>query len=387
MKIIDKEYFYVTLTQDDKVLPYYLSLKNNIDDTEFYISDESDNLKTIPNKGVSVSLFPTYLYPTFFNEDTVKVIKLPQSKITGYAIVIKEFCDVNEFLRNHYKKKFKDNILRLVNRFENCFTPTYKMFYGDICEENYTFLMNTLKKMLTKRFSQKTEEAHTLLNWDFYMKSSFSSINSKKASLYVIYINETPVQITLNNHYKNTLFVSIPSYDINLSKFALGNIAIYKLLEWALKNNHNLLDMAYGDLEYKRRWSNYTYNLEHHIVYKKGNPFVALRANLEALIIKVKNSLKSINIDTYIKGLKRNFKTKPIHNSLSNIKSSIILELPDNLIPINLESEESSLIIKNVYDFLYANKEHIKDINLFKNKSGDEFFIIGKNTKQKVNFA
>tara|TARA_R110002167_G_scaffold303072_1_gene507379 strand:+ start:547 stop:1719 length:1173 start_codon:yes stop_codon:yes gene_type:complete len=388
MKLIEKEFFYVSFTQDNFCLPYYSTLRNNINDTLFYVSKQKDSLENLPDKGTSISLFPSYLHPTFFNENLINIIKIPQKKINGYAIKINESRDVKTFIHNQYKKKFKDNILNSLSKLENCFTPVYKLYFGEIPLKEYDFLMRTLKGMLTARFNQRGDSAHTLQNWDYYKNTSFESINSKNASLFVIYANGEPVQISLNHHYKDVMFISIPSYDINFSKFSLGNISIYKLLEWCIKNEYTLLDLAYGDLEYKRRWCNYIYAFEHHILYPKNTLFVAIIANIEASIIRLKNTLKSKNMDVFITKLKAMAKGKPSFNEAPKFELSQIPEIqPNGLMPIDLKKENRSWLKKAVNDFLYLNKEHINDIEIYKLLNRENLYIIkGKHIINKVDF-
>lgn len=386
MKIIKKEKFYIPFSQEGLILPYYSKLENKTSKTLFTSLNNCET-KYYSNNSVSISLFPSYLTPSFNHEGSINIITIPQKKIIGYAITIKEACDVKTFLQNEFKKKFKNNILRFVNRFENCFTPSYKMFFGEISDTDYYFLMGKLKDMLSTRFTQKNDSANTLQYWDYYKNASLELINSKKASLFVIYVNGEPVQITLNHHYNDILFVSIPSYDINYSKFALGNIAIYKLLEWALENDYKMLDMAYGDLEYKRRWSNYTYQLEHHILYKKGNIFKAALAQIEACIIKTKNKLKDKNLDTYIKQNRTKNNKKEVSFPLLKFDISEVIEVTtSDLISVDLITESNPSIKKILYDFLYVNKEHINNVEIYKSKTLNDFFIIGKHIKKKVSF-
>src|SRR5690606_9401311 len=122
---------------------------------------------------------------------------------------------------------------------------------------------------LTKRFEQRNDTNHILINWERYKNILFPLINEKKASIFVIYNNESPIQISINFHYGKTFFAHIPAYDVDYAPYGLGNTAVYKQLEWCIENNYEYLDMGNGYLEYKKRWCNYQYDLETHIFYKK----------------------------------------------------------------------------------------------------------------------
>src|SRR5690606_10337175 len=111
----------------------------------------------------------------------------------------------------------------------------------------------------------------------------------------------------------NILFVSVPSYDINYAKFALGNVSLYKLLEWSVNNNYEVMDMAQGYLEYKRRWSNLIYEFDHHIIYSKKSTLNRISAQFEIQKLHFKNFLKSKDIDVLIEKLKKGLRKNSAH--------------------------------------------------------------------------
>src|SRR5690606_41905928 len=59
---------------------------------------------------------------------------------------------------------------------------------------------------------------------------------SKRASFFVIYDGDHPIEISLNYHLNDVLFSSISSFDIDYAKFGLGHIEIHKQLEWCLEH-------------------------------------------------------------------------------------------------------------------------------------------------------
>lgn len=392
MSFINKQDFYNTLTEKNTVLDCYSKLLNNYkDDNKNEIIFESNSEIIESTKATSIRLFPSYLTPLYKNINKLVVKKCPQKKINGYAVVINESKNIEELLKNEYSKSFRSNIKRLTKRLETCFNINYKIIYGNILKSEYDFLMHTLKQMLVARFNQRNETNDILENWDFYLETTFNLINSKKASIFIIYNEDKPIHICVNHHFENLFFVSIPSYDVDYSKFALGNISIYKLLEWALNNNYNLLDMAYGDLEYKRRWSNLIYSFNHHIIYSKGHTISAIKANIELFLIASKNVLKKYNIDVFakkIKNLKRT-KKKTSYNSNYNIEPiSKFDETNCTLINIDNEKQQKPVLRKLIFDALYIHKEHFNTINVYKSntKDKDEFYLIGKNVKLQITF-
>jgi len=386
MTLVIKKDFYNTLTKHHEVLKHYKNLDFKPNNTLVYSTMENDTHDS--NTPISVKLFPTYLTPSFLTHSSYKFKVIPQKKINGYAIVLNKSQKVIEFLNSQYSKSFRANIKRLTNRFETCFTATYKMYYGHISEEDYQYYMSALHVMLVNRFNQRNDKNDILTHWDFYLKTTHQLINDKNASLFVIYANNVPVHICINHHYNNIFFVSIPSYNINYAKFALGNISIFKLLEWSINNGYDMLDMAYGDLEYKRRWCTLIYHFDHHIIYNKESFKSQLLAFLEIGIIKTKNFLKKYNIDTLVKKIK----TFNLKNRTTDLEPTFnVIENPTinyaQLIEIDYNNSNDGFLKKHVFDFLYKHKEHIDSVKVYKSTLNDHITIVGKSNSELISMS
>ena len=335
---------------------------------------------------ISSNLFPDYLKPVF-DETIWKVVTLPQKKIEGFSIVIKETTDIDTFMKTEFGKSFRQNIMRFLNRFEGCFNATYKMFHGEISKEDYDMYMSKLHRMLTVRFDQRNDDNKILNNWKYYLDTTFKMINSGKASLFIIYHNNNPVQISLNHHYNNILFVSVPSFDLDYFRFSLGNISIYKLLEWALNNNYRLVDMAYGKLEYKRRWSNYNYGFSHHIVASKNTIKSRLGLAMEIKKIQFKNYLKTKNIDVLKETLKQKLRGKGRAKSIEvhEIEVEHINDLnTSSLKKINIENSEYDYIRKAIFDYLYEEKVNVNSTPVFEILPQKKYVIGDSNNQQRL---
>jgi hypothetical protein len=378
---IKKEDFYIDITEKNQVPYGYKNLRFCHDNVEIYNNSIPFHIKNV----VSRRLFPLYLKPSFLTNGNLLIKKVPENKIYGYAIVLKENQDIETFLKNEYRKSFRLNIKRFVNRFESCFNTSYKMFYGDISKEDYSSLMNNLNKMLINRFNQRNDENKVLKNWKHYESTTYNLIKNKKASIFVIYNNAVPVHICINHHYDKILFISIPSFDIDYSKFALGNISIYKLLEWSINNQYKMLDMAYGDLEYKRRWSTLIYPFEHHVFYNNKLIQKCL-AQFEITVIRFKNYLKSKNVDEKARQLKsKHFKTKNNFKEVTyNSEPFILSNIHYKKIDFQLENNELGFLKKAVFEFLYKHKTHIDQIEVFEINDSSSFIITNKKNTEKI---
>lgn len=375
--------FHETISTKNQVLACYKKLSFAHNNVNIYTSQ---TIKTNSlSKALNISLFPSYIQPEFFNTQTLEVVKIPQEKITGYAVLINKHENLEALLKTEYKKSFRANILRFVNRFEDCFDANYKLFFGDISKEDYSFLMHSLHTMLTTRFDQRNDSNKVLNNWEFYLNTTYKLILEKKASLFVIYQDTTPVHICVNHHFNNILFVSIPSYDINYAKFALGNVSLYKLLEWSVNNKYEIMDMAQGYLEYKRRWSNLIYSFEHHIIFEKNSFKNKLDATIEIKKLNLKNFLKSKNIDELIETFKKRlYNKKTIIKELTYQLEDSNEQKPNGLEAILKETSTYNAIQKPINDFLYTNKEHINNLKVFKTVIKNQYLLCGTSINQKL---
>ena len=377
------ENFYETITTKNKVIAYYNKLYFSHDNTNIYTA--SENTITNTNTVLNVSLFPSYLQPEFNIGNTMGIVKIPQKKITGYAVLINGHTTLESLLKTAFKKSFRANILRFVNRFEACFNAKYRLFFGDISKEEYTFLMATLHNMLTNRFEQRKDANKVLNNWDAYLSTTFDLIKEKKASLFVIYNDVTPVHICINHHFNTILFVSVPSYDIDYAKFALGNVSLYKLLEWSVNNHYEVMDMAQGYLEYKRRWSTLIYEFDHHIIYKKKSTIGHISALTEVYKLHFKNFLKSKNVDTLVEKLKKGLKKhnayqKPLHYQLEVVDASDTTGLKE----INAHCPMYQTLRIAINDFLFIHKERNTALKIMEITKDKEYLLQGERISQKV---
>ena len=204
---------------------------------------------------------------------------------------------IDQFLEKQFKSKKRSIIRRYINRLEKCLTIRYKIYWGDIEELTYELLMATLQKMISKRFDEKGEHHQEMKRWDELKQRTFSQIKKKQASLFVIYDDGLPIEISLNYHLGEVLFSSISSYDMDYSKFGLGHVEIYKQLEWCLQNGYHTFEMGVGGMDYKARWSNYIYQFEHVVLHQDTTLTSRLFGNYEYHRIRLKEYLKSKKIN------------------------------------------------------------------------------------------
>lgn len=337
------------------------------------------------NKFYFLKFVPDYMVPKLTYPDLYTIRKV--SHVKGYSAYLADFSDVDSYLKSQFRSNSK-TIKRYVNRLETCFDIRYKLYFGTIERLEYEFIMYSLENMKEKRFAQRDDFDESLPHWEYTYRITFDLINNKRASLFVIYDEEKPIEISINYHFNGILYSSISSYDIDYSKFGLGHVEIYKQIEWCVANNYKIFEMGRGDLDYKRRWSNLIYNFEYHLVFRKEHIWAQIYTRILENLIKLKNFLISKHIHTYPIRAKK-FLSSKNHNK--NVKSISYKVLPfddkislQGLIPIDFSSAPYFFLKRYIVDFLYASSEHITNIEVFEVKSGTTFIVKGSYRKVKI---
>lgn len=355
-----------------------------------FVCPNAESEKSEENSMYSIRLIPDYLTLSLKNPKRFHIKKIKHFN-WGYAIDLENVSGSEQYVKTQFGSNAK-TIRRYVTRLESCFNITYTMFYGEMDQGVYKTIMNALKNMLIRRFNQRGDEHKELKRWDYLQELNYNRIINKKASLFVIFDNGKPIEISLNYHFDKILFSAISSYDIDYSKFGLGHIEIYKQIEWCLMNDIKVFEMGVGEMDYKRRWSNLIYNFEHHIIYPKKGILLVSAAKLEILKVVLKEYLKSKDINTYIYKLKSLIFKSNDGNQVGKMIDSpaytteILTDYESSEIAqkVDLNAPSLSFLKKTVYDYLYTNIEHVSNVEVFEIKPQKEFVIKGTKSIQKI---
>ena len=379
--------FYDLYTDHGHVPDLYSRLLFKQGNTTLYEQDRETEFQLDLTTAYSISLFPSTTIPEV-SFDTTAVItkKIEQRNIKGFAIEIPENTDFKTFLLGNFSKSFRSKIKRSVNRFEGCFEVNYLMFYGKISKQEYEYHMLSLKKMLEDRFEEKGEENRVLNEWATYYNTTYDLINAKKCSLWVIQANSKNVQVCINRHHNSILNISVPSYDIAYSRFGLGNISIYKLLEWSIERNYSFIDMEYGAYEYKRRWSTKIYDFYHYVYYPSKWSTGNLLGRIEVLRLTGINFLKSLKVDKYIESIKKVPKVNRKKPYTALFKDEIIESIDDNMLcERDFQQLEGSLIKRMIIDVVFQRKLILSEVKVYTDtKDQNILYLINKTSIIKI---
>ena len=146
-------------------------------------------------------------------------------------------------------------------------------------------------------------------------------------------------------------------------------------------------------MEYKRKWSNYIYNFEHHVVFLNNSFKLKYFGKVEFIKVKIKEYLKSKKMDVLIRSIKErlsgvnkiNPSNKDLEYEITNVAFHDINN--DDWITADWHNEEYAFLRKHIYNFLYINIQNINDIDVLKDCQGANSYLIkGGGKLQKVIF-
>lgn len=328
--------------------------------------------------------FPPYLRISFKGTDTHRHLKY--ASLGGFAIKLEPYPNLDTFLSRHLRKKVKGHLMRSLKRLEFSYEIRYRHLYGDADSEECRHYLALLKGMIANRFAERNQENHALNTWDQLENTVPVLVAAKKASIFVISNGSQALSISVSYHIGRMLFNYASSYDIDFGKFSLGNIMIYKNLEWCFNNNYRFLDLGWGELEYKSRWCNYHYDLEHHLLCPNNAIVTPLVASFEGNKTRIRSALMKSPMIRTIKdligsgtNLKQNDKS-----TLYRLAQLDASDIPSDLKEVDIGDEEYSNFRSLRNDFIYSTQELHKDVGLFYNKDANDYFIRGRGHINKI---
>ena len=370
--------------QKRTIHPFYQTIHNKITNQKFTNSD-FEGAAIIKNKIHEIKFIPEF-FQLEYPELTAPYKVIEFKRVENFSINIDRYKTVEEFLKSQMGPKSRSQLRRRIHRLENCFKVSYKFFYGEISKDEYNLLFKTMEKFIEQRFKQRQDLFSLNNHFDDIKQHAYEMILEKKASLFVIYANSKPIDVCLSYHFQNIMHHLIRSYDIDYSKFWIGQIDIYKQVEWCIANNFTIFDLMWGELVYKKRWCNSTLLYRHHFIYKSTNPTKRIFVLMLISLYKLHDWLKEKKPYKWAKTLKEStFNDMLNEKTLLNIKTENIQNQPPikNLIKIDIETEEFSFLRKPTFDFQYLNFDTTENTTVFQLKNKENSFII-KGSKQQT---
>lgn len=336
----------------------------------------------------------TYIPSYYIKAEVNSLLKgISFNRFQGFCIDMQGYENTENYIATQFGTKSRSKVRSYVRRLETCFNIRYEMYHGNnITKPQYDSLLEILEEMIVARFNQRNETHQAMSDWGYYKNQSYDLILKKKASLFVIYDGNKPIDICLNYHTKNVFVNYIRAYDIDYSKFRLGYIDIYKQLDWCIENNYRIFDLGPGILTYKKQWCNVTYDFQNLILFNKKSIGNRLFGNLMVRFYKLKIYLDKKNIikdranKTVNSSDNNNEETengKPNISFGSEPLTAVVI--PKDATEINIESNNYKHLRNSIYDYLYLNFELKDSVVIYKLNDAEENYIL-KGKKNLVKF-
>lgn len=277
------------------VSPYYtVPLYNKITGTNYDLPI-SRSLSIDQSKFLIEKDIPDYLVAKGVNSlKGFNVKRIRQYK--GFACNLMGCTDVADYLKQNLGKSTIKNIKARKRQLENRFNTTYRFFIGEIDQDHYDFLFDKFYQMLKARFEEKKTFNRYLLEWKYYHHLIYPMILNREALLFVIYVNNEPISISLEFCLGDICFGYIHGYDPDYHRYQLGDIRMVKLIEWMLDHNFNWFDTLMGETTFKAKWSNHIYNYHYDVFYKKNSVSARVKLNYLKFKLRLKQWLREKGI-------------------------------------------------------------------------------------------
>lgn len=258
------------------------------------------------------SILIHYCIPSYFKNHGINYPKEYSFKSDffrlGFGIDLSNHTSAVDYLKSQLSSKTFKNLRQDKNRLAKKFKIILKVFYGEISEQEYNNIIKTLKQFIEERFRRNVMSHSAYSRWEKYEESVIHMVRQKECSIFVLYNNEMPIAITINYHLEPVLITSISSFDQRFHHFSLGKLMFWELIDWCTINNYHLIDLTWGEFDYKIKFSNAVYRYRTDIIYRNGSIYKRIMAYIIMKLLKIKYQI-------YI--LKK-FKTLDIEKKFSN---------------------------------------------------------------------
>lgn len=297
--------------------------------------------------------------------------------LVSYCIDLSQYSDMDAYLRERLSAKSRSSINRYKKKLEECFQVTYQVYTGSIDPELYDLLFAQLRLFMERRFEQKKESNYELPYLDQIKKDVWSLLKEKKANLFVILCDGSPISIRINMIHGDMAFYILSAYNTDFEIFRPGKIDMLSNISWFKNNGFRLYDLLKGYGYIKERWANKKYLNYGLVVYKSPHMIQKFHLLLYIWIVNAKKQGvvlgKYLQLDKFLKTL--NYKRTGWSEEEESSNGKIIgpsmlkdqyqvdwMRINDSQVPRNL--------LKEVY--LLASKKRIRVASLHLGLSSDK---------------
>lgn len=225
--------------------------------------------KTHPNNSITViNCVPTHVKNLSIHSSFGYFTK---SYRKGYLMNLTHYSSSWDYLKSQLSHKTFRNYRQDIQRLKKNCDISFEILYGNKVDYNhFQMVFRKFEKLIKDRFTFIHKNHSGILRWSEYKENVFHMIKNNNASLMFLHHNSMPIAISLNYHYNDILDAAITSFDMGYKKYGIGKQMFYYQLEWAFKNNYRIIDLRWGDYEYKIKFANEVITYKTHVIYNKG---------------------------------------------------------------------------------------------------------------------
>ncbi|MBS9463881.1 GNAT family N-acetyltransferase [Flagellimonas sp. 389] len=291
--LVHKVQFVFDLFLEKKTTSLYNPrLKNHL--TQKSVLTENSFLNIINSKVIIVKDIPDYIEVIGQESHSYKCKKVPQYK--GFLINLLRYQDIKDYLIDNLNKRNRKNLFSKRNKLHGEYQIRYECYHKKIDKFDYDLIFDRFYILLEQRFREKKVYNRYLMDWQKLHEETYQKILNGDASLYVIFNEKEPISITLNFHLGDIVFSHIHTYDIEYSKYNLGDINMFANIEWCLDNKISIFDLSMGKTYNKQKWCNYEYRFMYHVYYNSDSLFGRLSSSMVMLKLKLIQYLRNKGI-------------------------------------------------------------------------------------------
>jgi CelD/BcsL family acetyltransferase involved in cellulose biosynthesis len=269
-------------------------IRNKLTGREFSIP-HNPSLSVTTNGHYTIRDLPDYLNIQLQQaQNEYNLIKIPQYK--GYLVNLIGYRNIEEYLSKTFSRNPRKTLRSKIRNLEAKHEIRYEVYFGEIDKDHYEYLVDVCYELMKTRFKEKKIHNRYLLDWKYYVNLFYPKILKKEASLFVIYDNELPITLTLNFLKADVVFSFIQIYDTRYFRFSMGDIAVYKNLDWCFQNNFRVFDFSKGATHNKLRWSNHHYRFNYLLFYSDKSLKARFLASKTNFLLRLKQFLRDKGI-------------------------------------------------------------------------------------------
>nr|WP_298998255.1 GNAT family N-acetyltransferase [uncultured Allomuricauda sp.] len=338
------------------------------------------------NNGLSRKVFLIYdvLPGTSYIQNGTKTGVRKSRQIKGYLTDFEGFSSYEDYYKSQFSSKRRGHMRRTHKKLYDNFDITFKALIGKENIDLFDCLYDSFIKMIKERFSELGIH-HNILNYqDYYRELMYKMIESEQGVMHCLLKGDSPIAICFSFLSEDRVFFATQTFDVSFKKYSLGDLLLANLLEWSFKNGFKIFDYSKGDYYYKRRWSNFSYYFENHILYNKNVFSSVVLSYLLLWYFDFKQFLREKEINKFVSKLK--FLIRGNKNETKESVELVKVENQDSSLPDNLfstDNRKDEMMEENefktaIYDYLFYNPQPEEELKYYYDDSTESYYIKSK---------